>query len=361
LLIIATGLTKNPLRAKQFPLRAHKRGWPWLFSGENAMKQAWQFAVALGFACLTQMPVGCGWAQGFPARPVRLVVPTSAGSGFDVIGRIVAGGLTEIFGQQVLVENRVGAAANIGAEFVARAAPDGYTLLEISATHVVNRSLYANLPYDLVRDFAPVTQLAASPSVVVVHPSLPVHSIADLVRLARARPGAINYSSTGMGSATFLAAELFKAAAGVNLVHVPYRGGGEALTAVVAGEVPVYFAPFATAVPQIRQKRIRPLAMTSAARLAIFPEYPTVAEAGYPGYESSNWYGIVAPVKTPREIIATIQAATVEVLKKPAVSKRLADLGYIIVGDQPEQFAAHIKSEIDKLGRILRELRVPVE
>ena len=312
----------------------------------------------LGLIC--QVSAG-GWAQSYPVKTVKLLVPTSPGSGFDVIGRIVAGGLSEVFGQQVIVENRVGAAANIGAEAAARAPADGYTLLEISATHVVNRSLYRNLPYDLVRDFAPVTQLATSPSVVVVHPSLPVKSIGDLVKLAKAKPGALNYGSTGVGSATFLAAELFKAVADVNLVHVPYRGGGEALTAVVSGEVPVYFAPFATAAPQIQHGRLRPLAMTGAARLSLFPAYPTVAEAGYPGYESSNWYGIVAPAKTPKDTIATIHAAVVEVLKKPTVSKRLSDLGYIIVGDQPEQFAAHIKSEIEKLGKILRDLRVPTE
>jgi tripartite-type tricarboxylate transporter receptor subunit TctC len=195
--------------------------------------------------------------------------------------------------------------------------------------------------------------------VVVVHPSLPVKSIGDLVKLAKARPGALNYGSTGVGSATFLAAELFKAAADVNLMHVPYRGGGEALTAVVSGEVPVYFAPFATAAPQIQHGRLRALAMTSATRLPLFPEYPTVGESGYPGYESSNWYGIVAPAKTAKDTIATIHAAVVEVLKRPAVKKRLSDLGYIIVGDEPEQFAAHIKSEIEKLGRILRDLRVP--
>ncbi len=325
------------------------------------MKQVWMRILVLGLACALQLAAGPGWAQSYPAKPVRLVVPTSAGSGFDVIGRIVAGGLSEIFGQQVIVENRVGAAANIGAEYVARAPGDGYTLLEISATHVVNRSMYRNLAYDLVRDFEPVTQLAASPSVLVVHPSLPVKTVAELVKLAKARPGVLNYSSTGIGSATFLAAELFKAAAGIDLVHVPYRGGGEALTAVVAGEVPVYFAPFATAMPQIQQKRIRALAMTSAARVAVFPEYPTIMETGYPGYESSNWYGIVVPVKTPREIVTALNAAIVEVLKKPVINKRLSDLGYIIVGDRPEQFAAYIQSEIDKLGRILRELRVQAE
>ena len=325
------------------------------------MKQVWMRILVLGLACALQLAAGPGWAQSYPAKPVRLVVPTSAGSGFDVIGRIVAGGLSEIFGQQVIVENRVGAAANIGAEYVARAPGDGYTLLEISATHVVNRSMYRNLAYDLVRDFEPVTQLAASPSVLVVHPSLPVKTVAELVKLAKAQPGVLNYSSTGIGSATFLAAELFKAAAGIDLVHVPYRGGGEALTAVVAGEVPVYFAPFATAMPQIQQKRIRALAMTSAARVAVFPEYPTIMETGYPGYESSNWYGIVVPVKTPREIVTALNAAIVEVLKKPVINKRLSDLGYIIVGDRPEQFAAYIQSEIDKLGRILRELRVQAE
>lgn len=328
---------------------------------KGGMKVRWSGLAALALTCAMPQFSANGWAQGFPARPVKLVVPTSPGSGFDVIGRIVASGLSEVFGKQVIVDNRVGAAANIGAEAGAKAAADGYTLLEISATHVVNRSLYRSLGYDLVRDFAPVTQLASSPSVVVVHPSLPVHAMADLVKLAKARPGAINYASTGVGSATFLAAELFKAAAGVNLMHVPYRGGGEALTAAIAGEVPLYFAPFATAAPHIQQRRLRPLAVTSASRLSVFPAYPTVAESGYPGYESSNWYGIVAPARTPKDIIATVHGALVEVLKMPAVSKRLTDLGYIIVGNEPEQFAAHIRAEIDKLGRILRELRVPAE
>ncbi len=336
------------------------------------MKMLWPCMKMLALLSLICQLAGNGWAQthssfdkgsggsgqGYPMKTVRLLVPTSPGSGFDVIGRIIAGGLTEVFGQQVIVENRAGAAANVGAEAAARAPADGYTLLEVSATHVVNRSLYRNLSYDLVRDFAPVTQLASSPSVVVVHPSLPVKSIDDLVKLAKAKPGAIDYASTGVGSATFMPAELFKAMAGVNLVHVPYRGGGEAVTAVISGEVSVYFAPFATALPQIRQGRLRPLAVTTATRLSLLPEYPTVAESGYPGYEATNWYGIVVPAKTPKDIIATIHAAVAEVLKKPTVSRRLADLGYIIIGDQPEQFAAHIKSEIEKVGRILRELRL---
>ncbi len=312
-------------------------------------------AMPFALVCLTAAFVADGWAQSYPAKVVRYLVPMSPGSGADTIGRIVTGGLTQILGQQVIVDNRTGAAGNIGAEAAARAPADGYTLFQASSTHAANVSLYRNLPYDLVRDFAPVTQLASSPSVVVVHPSLPVKSIAELVKLAKARPGAINYSSTGIGSATWVAGELFKGMAGVNLLHVPYRGGGESLTAVIAGEVSVYFAPLAAALPQIQQGRLRPLAVTTAKRLPLLPGYPTVAETGYSGYQAGNWYGIVAPAKTPKEIIATIRGAVVTALHDPIVSKRLSDLGYVSVGDQPEEFGAFIKSEIATLAKIIQQ------
>jgi tripartite-type tricarboxylate transporter receptor subunit TctC len=324
----------------------------------NNMNMIERCVILLAAFCLLCQFAATGWAQSYPAKTVRLLVPFSAGSGSDTIGRIIAAGLTDIFGQQVIVDNRAGAAGNIGAEIAARAPADGYTLFEVNMGHAVNVSLYRNLPYDLVRDFAPVTQFASSPAVVVVHPSLPVKSIAELVKLAKARPGAINYSSGGAGTATFIAAELFKGQAGIDLLHVPYRAGGEALTAVVAGETSVYFAPLATALPQIRRGRLRALAATSAKRLSLLPEYPTVAETGYPGYESGNWYGIMVPAKTPQEPIATIRGAGIAVLNNPVVSKRLNDLGYVPVGDQPEEFAAHIKSEIDKLRKILRQLGV---
>jgi tripartite-type tricarboxylate transporter receptor subunit TctC len=298
------------------------------------------------------------WPQAYPARVVRFVVPFSAGSGSDTIGRIIASGLTQVFGQQVVVDNRAGAAGNIGTEIAVKAPADGYTLLLANLGHAANVTLYSSLPYDLLRDFAPVVQFASSPAVVVVHPSLPVKSIGDLVKLARARPGAINYSSGGVGTPTFVAAELFKGQAGVDLLHVPYRAGGEALTAVLSGETSVYFAPLATALPHIRTGRLRALAMTSAKRVPLLPEYPTVAESGYPGYESGNWYGLLVPARTPKETIVSIRGAAVSVLNNPAVAQRLTDLGYIAVGDQPEEFAAHIKSEIEKLGRILREFRV---
>lgn len=311
--------------------------------------------------CLISLFPVSGWTQSYPTKIVRLVVPFTPGSGSDTIGRIVASGMTEVFGQQVIVDNRAGAAGNIGAAIAAKAPPDGYTLFEANLGHAANVTIHRNLQYDLVRDFSPVTQIASAPAVVVVHPSLPVKSIEELVKLAKAKPGAINYASTGTGGATFVPAELFKAMAGVNLLHVPYRGGAEALTAMLSGESSVWFGPIALALPHIRQGRLRPLAVTSAKRVPLLSEYPTVAETGYPGYQYGNWYGILVPVKTPKEIIATIRSTVVTVLNNPAVIKRLGDLGYISIGDQPDEFAAHIKSEIEQLGKILREHSVTAD
>jgi tripartite-type tricarboxylate transporter receptor subunit TctC len=307
-------------------------------------------AVACAAGCLA----ASASAQNYPTKVVRYIVPMSAGSGADTIGRIAAAGLTQVMGQQVFVDNRTGAAGNIGADAAAKAPADGYTLFQASSTHAANATLYKSLPYDLIRDFAPVTQLASSPSVLVVHPSLPVRTVPELVKLAKAKPGAINYASTGVGSATWAGAELFKDMAGIDMLHVPYRGGGESLTAVVAGEVSVYFAALAVALPQIRHERLRALAVTTTKRVPLLPDKPTIAESGYPGYENGNWYGIVAPAKTPKEIIATLHRAAVAALKEPAISNRLTELGYISVGDQPEQFAAYIKSEVATLAKVVK-------
>ena len=296
-------------------------------------------------------------AQAYPSRVIRYLVPTSAGAGADVIGRIVASGLSEAMGQQVIVDNRVGAAGNIGAAIAAKAPVDGYTLFQVTFQHTVNVSLYRNLQYDLMRDFAPVTQLGSSPAVVVVHPSLPVKSIAELVRFAKARPGVINYGSAGFGSPTYVAAELFKGMAGVEMTHVPYRGGGEALIAVVTGETPLYFAPL-TALAHIKQGRLRPLAMTSAQRLPLVPEYPTVAELGYPGYEFGFWHGVMVPAKTPREIIVAVRTALITVLNRPDMRERIRDLGYTIVGDQPEEFSRFIRADIEKWRKIIGDKRI---
>jgi len=300
-------------------------------------------------------------AQTYPAKPVRYVIPMSPGSGADTIGRIVTGGMSPALGQQIVIDNRTGAAGNIGAELAAKSPPDGYTVFQASMTHAVNVTLYRSLPYDLVRDFAAVTLLANSPSMVVVHPSLPVKSVPELVKLAKARPGALNYASTGAGTATFLAAEMFKTRAGVNLQHVPYRGGGEALIAVVTGEVTVYLGPLATVLPQVQQGKLRGLAVTTLQRLPMLRDFPTVAESGYPGYEAGNWYGLIVPAKTPREAITALRNAVLAAYKVPAVAKRMEDLGYVQGGSQPEEFAAYIRSEIDKLAKILKQVGAKIE
>jgi tripartite-type tricarboxylate transporter receptor subunit TctC len=300
-------------------------------------------------------------AQPYPQKTVRYIVPMSPGSGADTLARIVTGGMSAILGQQVIVDNRTGASGNIGAEAGAKAPPDGYTLFQASSTHAGNVSLYRNLGYDLVRDFAPVMQLAFSPSLAVVHPSLPVKSVADLVKLARTRPGAINYASTGVGTATWVAGELFKSMARVDLAHVPYRGGGEAATAVVSGEVSVYFGPLSILWPQAQQGRLRALAVTTPQRLAVAPGLPTLAESGLTGYQSGNWYGIVVPAKTPREVIAVVRQAAARALADTALNKRLTDLGYLVVGDQPDEFGAFIKAEIATLAKIIQQTGAKVE
>lgn len=313
---------------------------------------------AAGIAASAATPLH---AQPYPSRVVRFIVATPAGSGADVIGRLVAGGLTQTLGQQVVVENRGGAGNNIGAEMAAKAAPDGYTLFLVSLTHAVNVTLYRKLGYDLVRDFTPVIQIASSPYIIVVHPSLPVKSIAELVKLARARPGEINYASAGTGTSSFLATEVLKEQAGMNLLHVPYRGGGEALTSAMAGETSVFISPFAITLPLLQDKRLRALAVTTAKRLSVAPEYPTVAESGYPDYTAGNWFGIMVPVKTPKEIGTTVRDATLTALGNAELARRLTNLGYVIVGDRPEEFAAHIHSEIDKLGKIIRRAGLSVD
>lgn len=311
----------------------------------------------LAVAVLAAYYAASALGQAYPSRPVRMIVSFSAGSGSDTLGRILARGIAQPLGQQVIVDNRAGAAGTIGAELVAKAPADGHTLLLANLAHAANVSLYRNLAYDLRRDFAPVTQVASSPSVVVVHPSVPARTLAEFVKLVKARPGDIAYSSGGIGTPTFVAGELFKSRAGINLLHVPYRSGGEAIRAVLSGQVSVYFAPMATALAQIRHKKLHALAVTSAKRVPVAPDYPTVAELGYPGYQAGNWYGIVVPAKTPDAIIAAIRGATLNALAAPETSRMLTELGYVLIGDEPAEFAAHIQSEIDNMARLLRELR----
>jgi tripartite-type tricarboxylate transporter receptor subunit TctC len=300
-------------------------------------------------------------AQVYPDRLARYIVPGSPGSGADILARIVAGGMSQLSGQQVLVENRTGAGGNIGAEIAAKAPADGYTVFQISMTHALNVTLYRKLNYDLLRDFAPVTQLATSPSMLVVHPSLPVKTIGDLVRLAKARPGAINYASAGTGTPTFLAAELFKGQAGIDMVHVPYKGGGEAMTSVISGETSVYFASAGIALPFVKQGSLRALAVTTQKRLPFLPQLPTVAESGLPRYQSGNWYGLMVPAKTPPEMLARVREAAVAALNEAGVKKRLADIAYVPIGDRSEEFAAFVKSEIGELAKLVRQFNLSAD
>jgi tripartite-type tricarboxylate transporter receptor subunit TctC len=298
------------------------------------------------------------FAQNYPERLVHYIVPGSPGSGADILGRIVAGGLTQLSAQQVVVENRTGAGGNIGPEIAAKAPADGHTLLQISMTHALNVTLYRKLNYDLLRDFTPVTQIATSPSMLVVHPSLPVKTVAELIRLAKARPGALNYASAGTGTPTFLAAELFKGQAAIDMVHVPYKGGGEAMTSVISGETSVYFASAGIVLPFVKQGSLRALAVTTPQRLKFLP---TVAESGLPRYQSGNWYGIMVPAKTPRETVARVRDAVVAALNEPAVKKRLADIAYVPIGDPSEVFAAFVKSEVGDLGKLVQQFKLTAD
>ncbi len=323
-----------------------------------------RFCLALVCLVLIGMSAVGAHAQNYPVRPIRLVVPSAAGSGADVFVRLISPELTQAFGQQVIVDNRTGAGSNIGADIVAKAPADGYTVLMVLQANAVNVSLYRKLSYDLLRDFEAITQLGYSQGIVVVHPSFPANSISDLVKLAKAKPGAINYGSAGLGSGTFLAAELFKLIAGINMQEVRYKGGGPAMIGVLSGEVSVYFTPLAPALPYIQQgkeARLRPLAVTTAKRLSILPEYPTVAESGYPGYEVGTWYGLMVPAKTPKETIAKIREAAVAALKRPGVIKHIHDLGFTAVGNHPEEFAEYIKSEIERWRKVIRQTGVTAD
>ena len=294
------------------------------------------------------------FAQSYPVKPIRLIVPYPPGGATDIFGRILGARLGELLGQQVVPEQRAGAAGVLGAEAAARAAPDGYTLVVGQASNLaINQHLMSKLPYDPVKDFAPITLIATSPNLLVVHPSLPARSVNDLVALAKARPGAINYASAGNGSPGHLAAEYFKKLAKVDIVHIPYKGATPALTDVIAGQASLYFTSPIAAQPYVQSGRLRQLAVTSAQRFPPLPDVPTVAESGLRDYEIVSWWGLLAPAGVPREIIARVHAEAVKALNTAEMKERLAGQGAMVVTNTPEQFAAYIKSEIANWGRIV--------
>jgi len=313
----------------------------------------WAIAVAIAVAALPGMPAAT--ADEYSSKPIRIIVPFAASGGGDIVVRLVAQKLSERFGYRMVVENRSGAGGNIGTAAVASAPADGYTLLMANvAPMAINVSVDKNLPYDPAKAFAPITLLASFPNVLVVHPSLPAHSLRDLIALARADPGKLTFASPGSGSTTHLAAELLKSAAGLDLVHVPYRGGGPALVGMLAGDVTLYFASLPAALPYIKSGQLRGLAVTSLKRWEATQDIPTVAELGFPGFEAVTWIGVVAPAGTPEPIVRKLNASFTEIMRDGEIADRLRTLGAEPLTSTPEEFAAYIKSEIAKWAKVVR-------
>ena len=315
--------------------------------------------VALAMALAA--PAGA-LAQKFPSKPVRLVLPFTAASAVDVLARLYAQKMSEAWGQQVLVDNRTGAAGIIGMEAIARALPDGYTLgMGNAATLALNPHLYQKLPYDVARDYAPISLAAIIRNCLVVHPSLPVKSVKELIALAKARPGQLNYASGGVGSAQHVPMEMLKALAGINIVHVPYKGLTPAFNDVLAGEVPMIIPGLVSVLPYHQSGRLRIIATTGATRTGVTPEIPTIAQAGVPGYEFDSWTGFLAPTGTPSAIVAQVNAEIVRISNLPDVRDRLTNLGFDVIGGTPEAFAAQITSNNARLGKVIRDAGIKAE
>ena len=293
-------------------------------------------------------------AQAYPAKPIRIVVAYAAGGANDLIARTVGQKLAERMGQQVIVDNRPGAASNVGSDHVAKSAPDGYTILLGSSANAINITLYSKLPYDPVKDLAPVTLLAVNPYLFVVHPSLPAKSVKDFIALAKARPGQIAYASSGAGGATHLTAELLKLSANINILHVPYKGGGPAMIDLAGGHVVAMFENMVTAIPYAQSGKVRALAVTSLKRSDVLPDVPTVAEGGLPGFESLGWFGIFAPASTPRDAITKLNAELVAVARAPDMVERLKGQGVTAVGNSPAEFNQFFRDYADKWGKVVK-------
>jgi tripartite-type tricarboxylate transporter receptor subunit TctC len=305
---------------------------------------------------------GSAVAQAYPTKPVRVVVPYPAGGPVDILGRLIAQRLTESFGQPFVVDNRAGASGNIGSEFVAKSAPDGYTLVVgNNATHATNESLYPNLPYATLRDFAPIALVATVTNIVVVYPSLPVTSIPGLIAYAKANPGKLNYASSGSGSAAHLTGEMFKIATGTDIVHVPYRGAAPATTDLMAGQVGLMFATAPSVLQQVQAGTLRAIAVTSAARVPSLPNLPTVAESGLPDFSSDVWFGFLAPAGTPVEIMGKLNAELLKAATAADIREKLAVQGFEIATSTPEQFAAYIRVEVAKWAKIIKESGAKVD
>ncbi len=297
------------------------------------------------------------WAQSdFPSRPIRFIAANAPGGGLDITARLIGPKLAAALGQQVIVDNRAGAAGSVASEIIAKSAPDGHTIMVASLGGLaVNTNLYKGLTYHPLRDFAPVTWATSGSNVLVVHPSVPVKSVQELIALARAQPDKLSYGSSGAGNAGHLAGELFNGMAGIKMVHIPYKGGAPAMIDLIAGQIQLIFSSAPTAVPQVKAGKIRGLAVTTARRSVILPDLPTIAEAGLPGFEADNWYGVVTVMKTPRPVIERLHAEIVRALHLPDVKQALLTQGLEVRTSTPQEFGAYMKSEFDKWAKVIRD------
>jgi tripartite-type tricarboxylate transporter receptor subunit TctC len=312
-------------------------------------------ALAASLVVAVAVPPAALAQTAFPTRPIRIVVPFPPGGTTDILARAAAQKMAEAWKEQAVVDNRPGAGGNIGAELVAKAPPDGYTMLMGTVgTHSINASLYAKMPYDHVRDFAPVILVAAVPNVLVVHPSVPVNTVAELIAYAKANPGKLNFASSGSGTSIHLAGELFKVMAGVQMAHVPYKGSAPAIADLVGGQVQLMFDNLPSALPQITAGRLRALGVTSAQRAPALTGVPTIAESGLPGYEASSWFGLLAPAGTPKDVVAKVNGEVARWLASPEAKEKLLSQGANAAGGTPEDFARHIAAETAKWQQVVK-------
>ena len=325
------------------------------------MKRAFLQTVITLTLCGPVSFAGMAYAQTFPAKPIRMVVGFAPGGGTDVTARAVVQEMSEALGQRVVIENRPGANGVIGTEIVAKSPADGYTILMVNLGHTVNPAMYRKLPYDTIRDLAPITLVAMLSNILVIHPSLPPKTFPEFVRFARARPGAIHYGSGGTGASSHLSVELLKQVTKIDLVHVPYKSGGQSTAAILTGDVAVSFNTLPSAVPHIKARRLRALGVSSLQRAGGMPDVPTIAEMGYPGFSASGLAGLVAPAGTPPEAIQRLHAAVVGLLKLPTVQDRFMTLGMDAVGNTPAEFGQFIKADMEKWGRLIKELNLAAQ
>lgn len=318
------------------------------------MRRIILIAVSFGIAVSLTRFVGAQ-TENYPNKPIRLIVPFSPGGGLDTIARLFGPKFSESLGQQIVIDNRPGASGNIGAELVARAAPDGYTLMIQTLPFVTNTYLYSRMPYDVLKDFAPISLISSAPSVLTVHLSFPVRSVSELLKLARSKPGALNYASAGIGTNPHIAGELFNYLGKVNIVAVQFKGAGPALIATMSGEVEIAFSSIAQTSTLVKAKRLRALGVTSARRSSALPDVPTIAEAGLPGYEFVTWYGILAPKSTPKAIVELLNEKFRKIMVPPDLVRRFHDIGLDVITSSPEEFSTYLKSELKKWGEVLSE------